>query len=94
MTSQKLFLFFVLVIAAAPLQAQEDFPQPVEIQRDIDFWVAIFTHYTTDQGVLHDTRNLAVVYEHIDFGSDLGRRERQRIISGRRDQVHRLSKLV
>jgi membrane-bound lytic murein transglycosylase D len=87
MTSQKVFLCFVLVIAAAPLKAQENFPQPVELRPDIDFWVDIFTLYTTDQGVLHDTRNLAVVYEHIDFESDLDRRARQRLISGQRDQV-------
>ena len=87
MTSQKLILFFFLVFAATPLQAQEDFPQPAELRPDIDFWVDIFTRYTTDQGVLHDARNLAVVYEHIDFQAGLDRRSRQRMISSRRDQL-------
>ena len=87
MISKKLFLFLFLVFAAATSKAQETFPQPVELQPDIDFWVSIFTHYTTDQGVLHDSRNLAVVYEHIDFESDLSRRARQRRVSERRDQL-------
>ncbi len=87
MTSLRLFLFLFLVFTAAPLQAQETFPQPVELQPDIDFWVSIFTRYTTDQGVLHDSRNLAVVYEVIDFESDLGRRARQRRVSSRREKV-------
>ena len=87
MTSQRLFLFFFLVFASAPLQAQESFPQPVELRPDIDFWVSIFTRYTTDQGVLHDSRNLAVVYEVIDFESDLGRRARQRRVSSRREKM-------
>ena len=87
MTSQRLFLFLLLVFAAAPLKAQETFPQPVELRPDIDFWVSIFTRYTTDQGVLHDSRNLAVVYEVIDFESDLGRRARQRRVSSRREKV-------
>jgi len=87
MTSQRLFLFLLLLFAAAPLQAQETFPQPVELRPDIDFWVSIFTRYTTDQGVLHDSRNLAVVYEVIDFESDLGRRARQRRVSSRREKL-------
>ena len=92
MTSQRLFLFFFLIFAGAPLQAQEAFPQPVELRPDIDFWVSIFTRYTTDQGVLHDSRNLAVVYDVIDFESDLGRRARQRRVSSRREKVQAVLK--
>lgn len=92
MTSQRLFLFFFLIFAGAPLQAQEAFPQPVELRPDIDFWVSIFTRYTTDQGVLHDSRNMAVVYEVIDFESDLGRRARQRRVSSRREKVQAVLK--
>ena len=92
MTSQRLFLFLFVIFAVAPLQAQETFPQPVELQPDIDFWVSIFTRYTTDQGVLHDSRNLAVVYEVIDFESDLGRRARQRRVSSRREKMQAVLK--
>ena len=67
MTSPRPILFLLLILAVVPSRADEFFPQPAELQHDIDFWVDIFTLYRTDQGVLHDSRNLAVVYEHIDF---------------------------
>jgi membrane-bound lytic murein transglycosylase D len=67
--------------------AQETFPQPAALQPDVDFWVSIFTEYTTNQGVLHDAQNLAVVYESIDFSPDTGSRERQREIVQRRKHL-------
>ena len=55
------FLWAVAVLLlAAPAVSQETFPQPKELQRDVDFWVDIFSHYSTSQGVLHDNRNLAL----------------------------------
>ena len=46
------------MLFSAPAVADETFPQPPELQPDVDFWVDIFTRYTTNQGVLHDTRNV------------------------------------
>ena len=67
--------------------AQQTFPQPAALQPDVDFWVSIFTEYTTDQGVMHDARNLAVVYESVDFTPGAGSRERQRKIVQRRKAI-------
>jgi membrane-bound lytic murein transglycosylase D len=67
--------------------ANDDFPLPEELRPDVDFWVDVFTRYTTDQGVLHDNRNLEVVYESLEFESGLSRRARQRRISQRRDHL-------
>jgi membrane-bound lytic murein transglycosylase D len=55
------------------------------LQRDVDFWVDIFSHYSTSQGVLHDNRNLAVVYESIDIPAGISRRERDRRVAERRE---------
>lgn len=85
MTSPRTYLFPFLLLFSNFLLAAETFPQPEELQPDIDFWVDIFTQYTTDQGVLHDSRNLGVVYEHIDFSAGLDRRARQRAVSRRRE---------
>ena len=80
------FLWVVAVLLlAAPAVSQETFPQPKELQRDVDFWVDIFSHYSTSQGVLHDNRNLAVVYESIDLPAGISRRERDRRVSKRRE---------
>jgi membrane-bound lytic murein transglycosylase D len=87
MTSPRPLLFLLLTLLGSPLAADETFPQPPQLQPDVDFWVDIFTRYTTNQGVLHDTRNLAVVYEHIDFSAADGRRNRQRAAATRRDAV-------
>lgn len=80
-------MFLLLALLTGPASAEETFPQPPELQRDVDFWVAIFTRYTTTQGVLHDTRNLAVVYEDINFSASDGPRTRQRATGKRRDAI-------
>jgi membrane-bound lytic murein transglycosylase D len=80
-------LFLLLTLLGSPVAADETFPQPPQLQPDVDFWVDIFTRYTTNQGVLHDTRNLAVVYEHIDFATADGRRTRQSAAGNRRSAI-------
>ena len=70
-----LFLALVTLPAAADIQ---DFPRPAELEPDIGFWVTVFTEYTSDQGVLQDNRNLAVVYEHLNIAASVSRRERNR----------------
>jgi membrane-bound lytic murein transglycosylase D len=87
MTSPRPLLFLLFVFLSGPVAADETFPQPPQLQPDVDFWVDIFTRYTTNQGVLHDTRNMAVVYEHIDFSASDGRRTRQRAAASRRDVI-------
>ena len=83
--SQICVLLIVFVLGSA--RAQETFPAPAELQRDIDFWVSIFSHYTTEQGVLHDNRNLAIVYERVDLPASMERRERQRRVAKRREKI-------
>ena len=87
MTSPRPLLFLLLTLLGSPAAADETFPQPPQLQPDVDFWVDIFTRYTTNQGVLHDTRNLAVVYEHIDYATADSRRTRQRTAGNRRTAI-------
>lgn len=77
-------------LAAHSVRADETFPFPEELQPDVDFWVSIFTRYGTDEGVLHDNRNLAVVYERIDMPSGISRQERNRRVKKRRDALIRI----
>lgn len=72
---------------ALSASADERFPQPAELDRDVDFWVSIFADYSTTEGVLHDNRNLAIVYERIDMPAGLSRRERQRRVGDQRKQL-------
>lgn len=80
-------MLLLAVVLAAPARADELFPVPAELQRDVDFWIDIFSHYRSDQGVLHDNRNLAVVYERIDLPASTSRRERQRRVAQHRERV-------
>jgi len=84
MTSFCRVLAFLWLLAGGAAQASETFPQPAELQPDVDFWVAVFTDYTTDEGVLHDNRNLAVVYDRLNMPAKLSRRERNRQVDKRR----------
>jgi len=90
MTRKSRICLLLVLLGMSVAYADDTFPQPAELQRDVDFWVSIFTEYTTDQGVMHDARNLAVVYETIDFPSDWGRRERQRRITTHRKNIQQI----
>ena len=81
-------------LAAQSVHAEETFPFPAELQPDVDFWVSIFTRYGTDEGVLHDNRNLAVVYERIDMPSGISRQERNRRVKKRRDALIRILQML
>ena len=43
------------------------FVPPVPMQARVDFWVDIYTKYSTSQGVLHDAYFVDIVYDPIDF---------------------------
>jgi membrane-bound lytic murein transglycosylase D len=87
MTRKRRFFLLFILFLGAPLSAQEMFPIPAEIQRDVDFWIDIFSHYKTSQGVLHDNRNLSVVYEQVDLPANMSRQDRQRHVAKRRKHI-------
>jgi membrane-bound lytic murein transglycosylase D len=42
-----------------PLSARADsIPRPEGIQADVNFWIRVYTEVTTNEGFLHDERNL------------------------------------
>ena len=87
MTSIRCFSLLASLLLTGAAYASEVFPQPSELQPDVDFWVSIFTQYSTDEGVLHDNRNLAVVYARLDMPEKTSRRERNRRVDARRKQL-------
>ena len=78
----------ILLLAGGGSFAQESdadlFPLPPELEPDVNFWLSIFTQYTTRDGVLHDNRFLGVVYEQVPLPENVSRRQRQRIADQRR----------
>ena len=77
-------LLLPLVIARAPA-ADPALPYPPQLQRDVDFWVHVYTRIDTDSGYLHDQYNLAVVYDTLHFAPNSSPRARQRAVNRARD---------
>ena len=94
MTSIYRNLALIWLLTAATAQAAETFPQPPELQPDVDFWVSIFSTYSTDEGVLHDNRNLAIIYDRLDMPAKLSRRERNRRVDKRRKELQAVLKTL
>ncbi|MEO8019628.1 MAG: LysM peptidoglycan-binding domain-containing protein [Pseudomonadota bacterium] len=76
----------VLILLAPLLARAETIPRPEGIQSDVNFWIRVYTQVTTNEGLLHDERNLSVVYDTLKFGAGTSPRERQRLVDDRRDQ--------
>ena len=87
MTSSRALLLLIFLTFSGLLPADETFPQPAELQPDVDFWVGVFTTYGNDEGVLHDNRDLGVVYARMAMPEKLSRRERQRRVEKRRKEL-------
>lgn len=81
-------LLWLLPLAAAPVLAAGEaltISTPPGLEGDVRFWIRVYTEITTDQGFLHDERNLEVVYGPLRVPQDLPQKERLRIIDQARD---------
>jgi membrane-bound lytic murein transglycosylase D len=65
-----------------------EIPRPVEIQRDVEFWIRVYSEITTLQGFMHDERHLGVVYETLDLAlaGPPGSSQRRELITRSRDR--------
>ncbi len=84
MTSAKALLLLISLTFCGPSIADETFPLPPELTPDVNFWIAVFTDYGNDEGVLHDNRDLSIVYDRLVMPENLARRERDRRVEKRR----------
>jgi membrane-bound lytic murein transglycosylase D len=70
----------VLLAVTRVLAAEDPMPRPPELERDVQFWIRIYSEVDTNGGFLHDERNLAVVYEKLHFAPNTSPREREKIV--------------
>jgi membrane-bound lytic murein transglycosylase D len=72
------------------------FKVPEGFQDRVNFWISIYSKYTTNQGVLHDSVHPSIVYESVDFAplsKDLSlssvrrRHARERLIKDRKHAI-------
>jgi membrane-bound lytic murein transglycosylase D len=81
----------LLSLPGSALPAAEAlFPRPPELEPDVQFWRSIFTVYSIDEGVLHDNRNLAVVYETVPMPASTSRQSRNRKVQQRREYYQKI----
>ncbi len=77
----------LLAALAAPVfsQGESKIPRPAGLEPDVRFWIRVYTEVSTNEGFLHDERNLAVVYEALKFDGKTAPRDRQRHVDDVRD---------
>ena len=75
-----------LLPAVSAVAAENPVPKPPGLERDVQFWVRIYTEVTTNAGFIHDDRNLAVVYETLTFAPNMQPRERQKLVEDAREK--------
>ena len=83
-----LFTFgtLLVILSGPPAPAAEAIPRPEGIQSDVNFWIRVYTEVTTNEGFLHDERNLGVIYDTVKFSGVSSSRDRQRLVDDRRDK--------
>ena len=53
----------------------KSFATPQGMEKQVEFWLSIYTKYTTLQGVIHDTENLDLIYAVLDFSEIQNRKD-------------------
>src|SRR5499433_3339061 len=81
-----LVLFSLLALCRPALAAENPMPRPPELERDVQFWIRVYSQIDTNSGFLHDQSNLGVVYETLHFAPDSPPSERQRLVEQARER--------
>src|SRR5262245_20218886 len=76
----------VLLISTRAGAADDPMVRPPQLERDVQFWIRVFTQIDTNAGYLHDQYNLGVVYDTLRFAPNTPPSERQRHVDEARDR--------
>ena len=83
-------------LSFAPALAQDNpMPRPPQLERDVQFWIRVYTQIDTNAGLLHDQYNLGVVYDTLHFAPNTTPAERERQVDQAREHygaaLHRIA---
>jgi membrane-bound lytic murein transglycosylase D len=81
-----LLLAFGLCIAPART-AEVRVPRPPELERDVQFWIRVYSEISTSEGFLHDEHDLGVVYRKLKFRPDVTPTERREAVDAERKNI-------
>src|SRR5581483_9961294 len=81
-------MVFTWLTATVALGADTDsvMPRPPQLERDVHFWIRVYTEVDTNSGFLHDQYNLAVVYDTLHFSPNTSPRQRERLVDEARSR--------
>jgi membrane-bound lytic murein transglycosylase D len=72
---------YAFIVLAFSADAQNElFPRPAELEPAVKFWTRVYTEISTDEGFIHDSLRMDVVFQTVRVPNDLGSRERRRRI--------------
>jgi len=75
-----------MLVSARTAAAEDPMPRPPQLDRDVQFWIRVYTQIDTNAGFLHDQSNLGVLYETLHFAPDSPPSERQRLVDQARER--------
>jgi len=67
-----LVILINLIYAQTSSKNEELFPVPVNLKPNVDFWIRVYTLYSSDQIIIHDSEYLRIVYEIVDVNKLFG----------------------
>jgi len=71
-------LTLVALLLPPSAGAAELFPRPAGLEDNIRFWTRIYSEIDSAAGLIHDNRQMGVVYEVVRFPAGISRRSRER----------------
>src|ERR1700690_74506 len=80
MAALVLVLAGLFLSVAARAETPDPFVRPPDLEKDVRFWIRVYTEVTTDQGLLHDDWYLGLVYEVLRFDPSDSPRQREHIV--------------
>jgi membrane-bound lytic murein transglycosylase D len=82
-----LCLVLFTLLGAATASADTTFPRPAGLEPDVRFWIRIYSEVDTKGGLIHDSRDLRVVYDKVSFSKSQSARSRERQVERRKVQI-------
>jgi membrane-bound lytic murein transglycosylase D len=80
-------LAWLVVARVWAAESDSVMPHPPELDRDVKFWVRVYTDVDTNGGFIHDQYNLGVVYDTLHFQPNTSPHQRQHIVDAAKDRV-------
>src|SRR2546430_13636986 len=85
LTRRWVFAALSWLALARALAEDNPMPRPPLLERDVQFWIRVYTQIDTNAGFLHDQYNLGVVYDTLHFAPNTTPAERERQVDQARE---------